>query len=528
MSPEIMIIPCSQIVPSPANKRKGRTEKIEELAENIRLHGLLSEPLVRPLGDKFEIVAGERRWRACSLIMESMPVKIRELTDSEAHEITFSENFEREDLTALEEAEFVNIMIQDGKTFSEIADRFKTNEKWVARRAKLINLSPEIRSELETGNEQGVSLWSAANLELLARFEHHIQNEIARNFEADETPIKSGELKEYLDSYIMNLSKAPWKLDDEFLSEVAGPCTLCAKRSSLQTNLFDTDENKKITDQCIDRACWNVKLGAFVTIKEQQVREKNPDLITIVQGWGDLHALPEDSDLLKKSISGYNIIDCKKSDPDAKQALVVDGVDAGKLKWVRVLGENKRGNEPRAALTHEERVAKFTKKRRVRVIDKLMGILLKEIAEPDKIIRSLSDEDVAQMAVVWGCRRYDVVADDVDFDVMGDTLKQFDTYSMQRNTVVFSDLARCVLPGIVEILKYHKESKDVYLTFAEGICKILKIDFEKIQRDVELEVKEPKSLKVDNETGNAEPDNKKKRSKGRKPPELPEEDPEDE
>lgn len=512
----LAIVRCDSIVPSPVNRRKGRNLKIEELAESIRQQGLIQTPLVRPIGDnKYEIVAGERRWRACSLIGETMPVEIRQLTDEQAHEITFAENFEREELTPLEQAEFIEIMLNDGKTAAQIADRFGKSEIWVLRRAKLCNLTPEIRSFIEENPENGISLWPSGHLELIARYEPHIQNEILDCFKDDDTYTTIESLKNYLSDYMMNLDKVQWKLDDADLFPEAGSCEQCCKRTGVQLSLFDVDESKK--DRCLDRNCWRTKRDTFVKNKETTLRQKNPELITIRESY---HIDDNSNDLLKNAVYEYAVKECKKSDPGAVQALIVDGLDAGKTKWVQQSQSAKSSiGKP---VTYEEKLEKFSKRRRVKVLDKLTGLLSKEVVEPGTVIHGIDDETIVTMAIIWGCRRYDIVADDPDFDMMANTLKHFRTYTkIRKNTVIYQDLARCVLPGIVEIIKYDKESQNASTEFAEEICEILKIDFKEIVRNVELEVKEPKSLRdLKPEETPEEPSETKPKRKGRKKPEV--------
>jgi ParB/RepB/Spo0J family partition protein len=506
MDQELTMIRCDRIVPSPVNKRKGRNSKIEELAESIKKQGLLQRPIVRPLGqfaksesaheavpdqEMYELVAGERRWRACSMIMEYMPVDVRQLTDEEAHEITFAENFEREDLSPLEQSEFIGVMLNDGKTAAQIADRFGKSEIWVVRRAKLCNLTSEIRSYIEENPESGISQWPSGHLELIARYEAHIQNELLEEFRDDSSHrITIDELKKHLSCYMMKLDKVPWKLDDVELCPIAGACSQCSKRTGVQVSLFDNDEAKN--DRCLDKTCWQLKLDTFVKNKEDSLRKKNAELITVRTAY----SVNEDSDeLLKNAVSHYDVRECKKSEPGAVQALIVDGPEAGKTKWVQQSSKSSSSSVGKPA-TYEEKLEKFSKRRRVKVLDKLMGMLAMEITEPGFIISGLDDETIASIAVIWGARRYDVTVDDPDFDVRSDTLQHYRTYSkIRKKTALFSDLARCVLPGIIEILKHSKEYQNAETEFAESICEILKIDFKEIVRSVELEVKEPKSLR---------------------------------
>ncbi|HEX2957576.1 MAG TPA: ParB/RepB/Spo0J family partition protein [Chitinispirillaceae bacterium] len=514
MEVSILMLPVDKIVPSPANKRKGRLIKIEELAESIKSHGLIHEPLVRPVDDHFEIVSGERRWRACSLIGETILCKVREMSDSEAHELTFAENHNREDLEPIEEAEFIQVMIQDGKSIEDIAERFGKSVQYIARRSKLINLAPIVIEECSTK-------LSAAQLEMLARFDHHIQESFCYQYREEiYCGITFNELKDCLDSYLMKLSSVPWKLNDETLYPDVGSCTNCQKRTSRQTSLFDQIEEKgKIVDQCIDKKCWTKKYQLFVEQKKTDLKAKNPDLITIdASGYNDAVFDNEDKE---GAVKAYDVVECKKSDPGAKQALIIDGRGAGTIKYVKpVRSANSLQSSPK---TLEDRYEGLTRKRLFQVLNAIVSTLRSEIETPNLITR-LDDESAMSAAIIWGCRRFENLNIDAadDFHLMN-SWKNYDTYTKQnRSKDFYIDLMRCVIPGWVEILSSFADPK-TYSGIApsskqgrteEGketaarICKFLKIDFEELVRKAEMEIKPPKSWgKLTDSTQNTSSEN---------------------
>jgi ParB/RepB/Spo0J family partition protein len=520
----VISVRCDQIDPSPANKRKGRLLRIGELAESIRQHGLMQEPLVRPLGDRFEMVAGERRWRACCLIGETISVKVRELSDEEAHELTFAENHDREDLEPIEEAEFIQVMLNDGKSVEEIASRFGRSVQWVAKRSKLINLTPQIKELLQSDVKSGVASWSAAHLELLARFEHHIQNAFlsqydcyGNNREPHIAALTLSDLKDSLDSYLMKLSSVPWKLDDDQLLNTAGSCANCQKRTSLQTSLFDQLEEKgKVIDQCIDKECWSEKYKRYVAQKKEILVEKNPDLILLDQSNYNDAALEDDDPLKETALRTHQVVNCKKGDEGAKQALVIDGYGAGTTRWVRPLNETPSSGRSAAPKTLEERYDGLYRKQLFKVINQIIVKLREEIDSPSLLTR-LEDNSAIAIAIIWGSRRFESleISANSDFDLF-DSWKQFDTYLKQHKDGDYCpDLARCVLPGWIEIFVafadnksysgIHRDAanrrKDDAEKFAKRVCKLLKIDFEELTRQAELEIKPPKSWERLNRDG---------------------------
>ncbi len=134
----------SQIVPNRGQPRKVfEDEALTELSESIKEHGLIQPLLVRPLSDgSYQIVAGERRWRASRLAgLEKVPVVIKELSDSETMEIALIENLQREDLNPIEEAEgYKTLMDTYSMTQEQVAKRVGKSRPAVANALRLLGL----------------------------------------------------------------------------------------------------------------------------------------------------------------------------------------------------------------------------------------------------------------------------------------------------------------------------------------------------------------------------------------------------
>ena len=103
----VRMLPVSAMAPHPGQPRRYFDEAaLNDLAESIATRGLIQPIVVRPYGHSYQIVAGERRWRAAQRArLHEIPVLVRELTDAETMEIALVENIQREDLNAIEEAE---------------------------------------------------------------------------------------------------------------------------------------------------------------------------------------------------------------------------------------------------------------------------------------------------------------------------------------------------------------------------------------------------------------------------------------
>lgn len=128
---------------------------LNTLADSIRLHGVLQPILVRPKGNsQYEIIAGERRWRAAQLAsLHEVPVVIREMTDLQAMEYALIENLQREDLSAIEEAEgYQRLIEQFGYTQETLGKQLGKSRSHVTNTLRLLTLPPLVRAKVHSGN----------------------------------------------------------------------------------------------------------------------------------------------------------------------------------------------------------------------------------------------------------------------------------------------------------------------------------------------------------------------------------------
>lgn len=151
------LISVAQIVPGPYQPRHVfRDESLSELAQSIQQHGLIQPILVRPRPEDdgtFEIVAGERRWRAAQLAqLHEVPVIIRDLDDTTTLEIALIENLQREDLNSLDEARALRQLAdQFGYTHEQVAERVGKSRSYVANMLRLNDLTPPVQAMVSDG-----------------------------------------------------------------------------------------------------------------------------------------------------------------------------------------------------------------------------------------------------------------------------------------------------------------------------------------------------------------------------------------
>jgi ParB family transcriptional regulator, chromosome partitioning protein len=147
-------VEISRIKPNPNQPRMQFDESgLDELADSIRERGVLQPILLRPDGEDFQIVAGERRWRAAQRArLHAIPAIVREIDESTTAEIALIENIQREDLNAIEEAEgYRQLIKRHGHTQDGVAQLVHKSRSHVANLLRLLNLPEYVREALMSG-----------------------------------------------------------------------------------------------------------------------------------------------------------------------------------------------------------------------------------------------------------------------------------------------------------------------------------------------------------------------------------------
>ncbi len=142
------------IEPSPYQPRtRFREEALDELARSIQSSGIIQPLVVRPIGNRFQLIAGERRWRAAQRAgLTSVTAIVRQVPDELALEMTLVENIQREDLNAIEQARaFERLMDEFNATQEAVAERTGKDRATVANAIRLLKLEPTIQDWIEEG-----------------------------------------------------------------------------------------------------------------------------------------------------------------------------------------------------------------------------------------------------------------------------------------------------------------------------------------------------------------------------------------
>jgi ParB family chromosome partitioning protein len=151
---DVRQIPVASIEPHPGQPRRiFHEEALAELAESIRSRGVIQPIVVRPHGHRFQIVAGERRWRAAQRArLHEIPAIVREFSEEETLEIAIIENIQRQDLNAIEEAQAYRRLVQDyGHTQDELGKIVHKSRSHVANLLRLLDLPAKVQVMVGAG-----------------------------------------------------------------------------------------------------------------------------------------------------------------------------------------------------------------------------------------------------------------------------------------------------------------------------------------------------------------------------------------
>jgi len=490
-----------------------RNREIKSLADSIAANGLINEIIVRRNGSAktYELVCGERRVRAyIELSRTEIPAKIGELTDQQAQELQVIENLQREGVSILEEAAGVHALLQDGKrTIEDVADCLGKPVKWVARRAKLMDLSPKWLKAIKPGGFY--SSWDAQCLALIARYDQKRQDELLeeiQNYARVGDSYK--DLREWLDKDMLSLSGAPWlHVDREgelALVPKTPACSKCGKRTSTAPDLFD--DSPKAGDRCIDKDCWMRKHEALINLQIAAAQKQDKKLITVC-GEG-AHLLEYSNPLKKSALNEYQYTKAKAGDKAAVEALVIDGKGAGKLVWVKPSSQAK--TEKGAVKTMAERLAALEKRRNIAYLSAVCVLLETEKKTPDLLATAAKSNqvDVMDFVAAFGAES------DCDGYANGNTkmkkaMKQIEEFP--SGAIIRA--AAAIIPKWLRDLRQAMNSTPSAddISFAGLIMDWIGADRQKMLDQVIAEIPEPKSwaaLKTDGTPKEEKPVKEKK------------------
>ena len=355
--PRLLHTPVHSIAPSLTNPRKTFDQaKLQELADSIKASGVHQPVLLRPLpahrledthrdarankrpAPEFELIAGERRWRASQLAgLAEIPAMVRPMTDTEALEAQVIENLQREDVTELEEAEGYEVLMRTGNlNADQVGAKIGKSRSYVYARLKVLDLCQQGREALRAGN------LDFSKALLIAR----IPNETLQIEALAYCTRKDyqGDLPGYRDcashiqqAYMLRLDKATFLITDATLLNGAGSCAECPKRTGANPDLF---EDVKSADVCTDPKCFHAKEEAH---SARLVAEAEAKGQTVIAG--------KEAEELRlnhydNKLKGYKRLDDRNDSPTDEPLrkiigaqMVAEGIKPTKIENPRKKGE---------------------------------------------------------------------------------------------------------------------------------------------------------------------------------------------
>lgn len=213
-SSEVSTLRLSEIEPNKSQPRKSFDENsIRELADSIKEHGLIQPIIVRPTGNglTYQIVAGERRWRACRVLnMNDVPVIIKDFSDIEVAQISIIENIQRADLNPVEEAyAYRELMDNYEMTQERVAEAVGKSRSYIANSLRLIALPENALNALRAGEISVGHAKALLSLESDEVIENALDNVVKDNLNVRQTEklvksINSGENKKAALEHVVN------------------------------------------------------------------------------------------------------------------------------------------------------------------------------------------------------------------------------------------------------------------------------------------------------------------------------------
>lgn len=314
-------IAMAHLVPSPTNPRKRFNPiKLQELADSIKEHGLVQAIVVRPWPEgreipaeyqpsvademRYEIIAGERRYRASKLAeQEVVKCEIRQLSDDAVLEIQVIENDQRDDVNAIEAALGYQQILDSGIYGAGVAAIEKLAEKLGKKKRTIYNRLSLLKATEEARNECLDEFISEAHLVEIARLTPEAQYDaitrLCWNYSWKHEPGKPQKMvrgethneacsdsvrsfKDYLARLQPDLAKAPFATSSFDLLPMAGPCSTCAFRTG-----YDAEHRGEVgPDRCLNLGCYEQKLGAHCVALAQKAKASGKKYAFISQEYG--------------------------------------------------------------------------------------------------------------------------------------------------------------------------------------------------------------------------------------------------
>ena len=510
LSEQLIELQVVDVIPSGDNPRiiNEKDAAFLELAESIKAQGVIVPIHVRThpkQKNRYELLAGERRLKATTKASRGLIPAIDHgrLNDEQAFEITFAENFAREDLTPLEQGKAVVTLMEKYKGDTEaVASKMGKSIKWVRQRQALgTKLSKAWRKALTEDSD--FQNWTASHLQRVAALPESMQTDLLDSYNYNDQPTLK-ELDTEIAEMLQLLSKAP------FDTSTAG-CTKCRKRTSCQPGLFDDNlepEALKKNDRCLDRICWEEKTRSWLRVTFDAKKTELPNLCPIATEYIRTQSLCVNE--FPKLLTQYDFESASKKAKGAIPGFVVYGKALGTVLWIKprsYAAENRSGKSTGKPTSLKERWDMLYRKRWFVVLrvlrEKVEGLGVEAIFyEFDRLVV------MALAGIIGTWEKHDSL---YSRDTTGDweTLRQINEEAKAnpegawaRTTEKLWEEVRPVLTSRLTYNDAITRTPDNYIEEAKNIAVLLQIDIDALFKIAsEEDYPEPRSWKNLNADG---------------------------
>ncbi|SDN84592.1 chromosome partitioning protein, ParB family [Desulfonauticus submarinus] len=245
---EIIFLDLTLISPNPKQPRQNfNSESLQELAKSIKSEGVLQPILVRPVGDRYEIVAGERRFRASQLVgLEKIPAIVKNLEDKEALLLALIENIHREDLNPIEQARALSKLKEEFQlSQEELAQKVNLSRSQVANLLRLLSLPEHIQKLIEAGKLSAGHGRTLASIKDPIQLEQLVQEILNKNLSVREIESKAKRIKNSCKKTLDDLLSFLEKSISQKL-EIKAKCKGSRKKGKIILEYSNEDELKKL------------------------------------------------------------------------------------------------------------------------------------------------------------------------------------------------------------------------------------------------------------------------------------------
>ena len=277
---QILNIPIEDIIPNRFQPRLSFDENgLKELASSIKEHGIIQPLVLRRLSDKYEIVAGERRYKAAKMAgLTSVPAIITEMDDKKSAEVAIVENVQRRDLSSIEEAKSYKALLDKGYlTQEELAKKMGLSQSAISNKLRLLSLAPSVQEALVNGKISERHARSLLVLDDLKEQEEWLEKLINERLTVKELDKRLADIKKNKEEDIIPIEEVVPKVKEE-IPKQNEEVIFAKKNNGIPNTFFNFLENESVNMGVSDNNLNNPIIKEPEINEVKEVSEANEEI----------------------------------------------------------------------------------------------------------------------------------------------------------------------------------------------------------------------------------------------------------